>query len=70
MRVVTRKGQGNQASAAQARDVVCPPRIACIRPEAVRSNPGQDEVKRLFDGSPSPVLSSICSGDLGIEVKC
>jgi hypothetical protein len=70
MHVVTRKGQGNQASAAKARDVVRPPQIACIRPEAARSNPGQDEVKQLFDGSPLPVLSSIRSGDLGIEVKC
>ena len=54
----------------KVRDVVRPPRIACVGPEAIRSNPGQDEVKQLFDGSPLPVLSSIRSGDLGIEVKC
>jgi len=65
------KGVGKPSvRSCKVRDVVCPPRIACVGPEAVRSNPGQDEVKRLFDGSPLPVLSSIHSGDLGIEVKC
>ena len=46
------------------------PLIMCLQPEAGRSNPGQDEVPHQWDGGPLPVLSSTCSGDLGIEVKC
>jgi hypothetical protein len=46
------------------------PLIAWVRPEASRSNPGQDEVPLLGDGGPIEVLGSIRSRDLGIEVKC
>jgi len=45
------------------------PEVTGIRPEASRSNPGQDEVRRKLDGGPLPLIETIFSGDLGLGVK-
>ncbi len=45
------------------------PEITRLRPEASRSNPGQDEVWRKLDGGPLPLLETTHSGDLGLGVK-
>lgn len=45
------------------------PEVTGIIPEASRSNPGQDEVRRKLDGGPLALIETIFSRDLGLGVK-
>ena len=70
LRGSTSKSQGNQHARSIARgEVLIGPGVTDIKPEAGRSNPGQDEVALTSDGGPKGCCRTKHSPNLGLVVK-